>query len=89
MTKVWNALVKTIPVWVGLLVMMGAVVQLTGQQESGEVPTRTGPNGPLDLNLQDPVLVGALDVHTHLDPDISGGGQAPRAMDAIDMARQA
>jgi mannose-6-phosphate isomerase-like protein (cupin superfamily) len=41
------------------------------------------------LNLQDPVLVGALDLHAHLDPDMSGGGQMPRARDVVVMARMA
>ena len=50
-------------------------------------PNWKGPNGPIDLKLEDPALEGALDLHAHLDPDISGGGQAPRAMDAIDNAR--
>ena len=53
------------------------------------VPNWKGPNGPIDLNLQDPVLIGALDLHAHLDPDMSGGGQMPRARDAIGMTRMA
>jgi len=52
-------------------------------------PNWKGPNGPLDLKIQDPALVGAIDLHAHLDPDISGGGQVPRAMDAVDMAQSA
>lgn len=48
-----------------------------------------GPNGPIDLKLKDPVLNGALDLHAHLDPDISGGGQVMRALDVIDNARMA
>ncbi len=48
-----------------------------------------GPNGPVDMKLTDPALIGSIDVHAHLDPDISGGGQVARAMDAIDMARMA
>lgn len=60
-----------------------------GQAPAAAAPNWKGPNGPIDLKLQDPVLAGALDLHAHLDPDMSGGGQMPRAMDAIDMARQA
>lgn len=60
-----------------------------GQTGGGAVPNWKGANGPIDLKLQDPVLVGAIDMHAHLDPDISGGGQLPRAMDAIDMAQMA
>lgn len=70
------------------LAALGAGAPLSAQDSLG-VPAWKGPNGPVDLNLQDPLLIGALDMHTHLDPDISGGGQAPRAMDVVDMARQA
>jgi hypothetical protein len=45
--------------------------------------------GPTDLGLRDPILVGSIDMHAHLDPDMSGGGQVARAMDTIDMARAA
>jgi len=72
-----------------LLVTLSAVAPAWSQQVGGEVPVWKGPDGPIDLQLQDPVLIGALDLHTHLDPDISGGGQVARAMDTIDMARQA
>src|SRR5213596_3161950 len=30
--------------------------------------------GPVDLGLTDPSLVGAIDVHQHLDPDAPGAG---------------
>jgi hypothetical protein len=40
----------------------------------------------VDLKLQDPALVGALDLHIHLDPD---AGAHPRALDVIAMARTA
>jgi hypothetical protein len=48
-----------------------------------------GPNGPIDLKLKDPALNGAIDLHAHLDPDMSGGGQVMRALDVIDYARVA
>lgn len=92
MRKAAMAVMRAIPVGVGLFVVIvatGCSTPATGQQRGSAVPEWKGPNGPIDLGLQDPVLVGALDIHTHLDPDISGGGQAPRAMDAIDMAMQA
>ena len=75
----------------GLIVLAGmcTAASLPAQQTGGEVPNWKGPNGPVDLGLQDPILIGALDLHTHLDPDMSGGGQAARAMDVIDMARHA
>jgi len=68
------------------LCLLAATIGAAGQSP-GAVPNWKGPNGPIDLNLQDPVLAGAIDMHAHLDPDISGGGQVPRAMDAIDMAQ--
>jgi len=72
-----------------LIAGLGVAVFVSAQQIGGEVLIWKGPDGPIDLGLQDPVLVGALDLHTHLDPDMSGGGQVARAMDTIDMARQA
>lgn len=71
------------------LCMLVLTTGVAGQTTGGAVPNWKGPNGPIDLKLQDPVLVGAIDLHAHLDPDISGGGQAPRAMDAVDMAQLA
>jgi hypothetical protein len=40
--------------------------------------------GPVDLGLTDPALVGAIDVHVHLDPDAPGTGGQIRALDAFD-----
>lgn len=89
MGKIGKAFGGAIPVWFGLLVAIAAVVPSAGQQAGGEVPVWQSPDGPMDLHLADPVLIGAIDLHTHLDPDMSGGGQVARAMDVIDMARQA
>jgi hypothetical protein len=75
--------------WAVLLSCAGLLTGGAAGQAPAPVPNWKGPNGPIDLNLQDPVLVGALDLHAHLDPDMSGGGQMPRAMDAIGMARLA
>ncbi len=41
--------------------------------------------GPIDMKLNDPVLVGAIDIHSHLDPD----SQDNRAFDVIDAAKMA
>ena len=75
----------------GLLLVAHASIR--AQAPAGKVaptpPNWKGPNGPIDLRLRDRALEGALDLHAHLDPDISGGGQAPRAMDVIDYARMA
>lgn len=72
-----------------LLAGLGVTEPTFAQQVGGELPIWKGSDGPIDLGLQDPVLIGALDLHTHLDPDMSGGGQVARAMDTLDMARQA
>jgi hypothetical protein len=40
--------------------------------------------GPVDLGLTDPALIGAIDVHLHLDPDAPGTGGVIRALDVID-----
>src|SRR5258708_37633178 len=40
--------------------------------------------GPVDLGLTDPVLVGAIDVHVHLDPDAPGPSGVIRALDIFD-----
>src|SRR5215472_6768586 len=40
--------------------------------------------GPVDLGLTDPALVGAINVHVHLDPDAPGAGGQIRALDAFE-----
>ena len=49
----------------------------------GRVPNLSA----VDQHLTDRALVGAIDLHAHLNPDSSGGRQEPRALDAIDNAR--
>ena len=71
------------------LCLLSLTAGVAGQTAGDAVPRWKGANGPIDLNLQDPVLAGAIDLHAHLDPDISGGGQVPRVMDAVDMAQMA
>lgn len=76
--------------WAMLVSCLGLLTTGTaGQAPATAVPNWKGPNGPIDLQLQDPALIGALDLHAHLDPDISGGGQVPRARDAVGMAQMA
>jgi hypothetical protein len=45
-----------------------------------------GNRGPVDLGLTDPSLVGAIDVHQHLDPDAPGTSGKVRALDAFEGA---
>src|SRR5213593_1835593 len=42
--------------------------------------------GPVDLGLTDPSLIGAIDIHQHLDPDAPGAGGQIRALDGFDAA---
>ncbi|SRR5712692_179783 len=69
-----------------------------GQGRSGGEPGNSKPVAwlgnkvpnlkPVDQHLTDSALVGAIDLHAHLNPDSSGGGQEPRAIDVIDDAEQ-
>jgi uncharacterized protein DUF6282 len=62
-------------------------------QEASQAPTRAVElddwkvdpmRGPVDLGLADPALVGAIDVHVHVDPDAPGAGGVIRALDIFD-----
>src|SRR5260370_20580948 len=68
-----------------LCVVLGAYgtsrAQDAGQLDDCKVdPLR----GPVDLGLTDPALVGAIDVHVHLDPDAPGPSGVIRALDIFD-----
>jgi len=43
--------------------------------------------GPVDLGLTDPALVGAIDLHAHLDPDSPGTGEVVRGIDVMRFAK--
>lgn len=45
--------------------------------------------GPIDLALTDPALVGAIDIHSHVDPDAPGPGGQVRGIDAFEFAKLA
>src|SRR5208283_4258851 len=45
--------------------------------------------GPVDLGLTDPSLIGAIDVHVHIDPDSPGAGGVIRAIDVFDAVTMA
>jgi hypothetical protein len=62
-------------------------------QEASQAPARATAlddwkvdpmRGPVDLGLTDPALVGAIDVHVHVDPDAPGTGGVIRALDIFD-----
>lgn len=40
--------------------------------------------GPVDMGLRDPALVGAIDIHEHLDADAPGSGGKVRSLDLWD-----
>jgi Family of unknown function (DUF6282) len=43
--------------------------------------------GPVDMGRTDSALIGAIDVHLHVDPDAPGTGGVIRAIDVFDAAR--
>src|ERR1043166_3736759 len=73
-----------------LLSICTALVALPGASRSqGTDEWKVDPiRGPVDLGLTDPALVGAIDIHLHVDPDSATGGPV-RAMDVFDAARLA
>ena len=65
-----------------------------GSQVPGAAPPRPGQGirvdprrGPVDLGVTDPALVGAIDVHAHLDPDSPGTGEVVRGYDVMKFAK--
>ena len=78
-------LLRLIALAIPLCVVLGAYgisrAQDAGQLDDWKVdPMR----GPVDLGLTDPALVGAIDVHVHLDPDAPGPSGVIRALDIFD-----
>src|ERR1700694_3821674 len=84
---------------VGFTVLMGTALGLTlgtGRGQEGGLGTAAASNpeewkidplrGPVDLGLAARALVGAIDVHVHLDPDAPGSGGVLRALDVFDAA---
>jgi uncharacterized protein DUF6282 len=77
----------------GLLACMflaGTTLALTtgasrGQDAAATDEWKVDPiRGPVDLGLTDPALIGAIDVHVHVDPDAPGTGGVIRAIDVVD-----
>ena len=69
------------------------VTGTTRAQDASQAPTAAAAlddwkidplRGPVDLGLTDPALLGAIDVHVHLDPDAPGAGGVIRALDIFD-----
>jgi hypothetical protein len=70
---------------------LGTFMSLYAQQPAGgrgEVYWSVDPmRGPVDMALTDPVLLGAIDIHAHLDPDAPGSGGQVRALDGMEAAK--
>jgi hypothetical protein len=78
----WLVLFIALPC--ALLLLAGpSLGQTAGPDEWQIDPMR----GPVDLGLTDPSLIGAIDVHLHLDPDSPGAGGTIRAIDVFDAAK--
>jgi Family of unknown function (DUF6282) len=64
----------------------------TGRAQAPGTPSAANPDdwrvdpirGPIDLGLTDPSLIGAIDIHVHVDPDAPGTGGVIRAIDVFD-----
>jgi len=70
---------------VALCALVGAYGTSLAQDASQLDDWKVDPmRGPVDLGLTDPALVGAIDVHVHLDPDAPGAGGVIRALDIFD-----
>jgi len=90
---VWRFAAMAIP----LCVVLGAYGTGRGQ-DAGQAQTRAAElddwkvdpmRGPIDLGLTDPSLIGAIDVHVHVDPDAPGAGGTIRALDIFDAVTMA
>src|SRR5277367_750592 len=53
-------------------------------QDTGEEWKVDPLRGPVDLGLVDPSLIGAIDVHLHIDPDAPGTSGVIRAIDVVE-----
>src|SRR5690242_9419550 len=71
------------------LATLGAQQQIgLGANPSDEIRFDPG-RGPIDLGLRDNVLIGAIDLHAHMDPDSVGVGNGQRGYDVVEFARLA
>jgi len=88
--KRWTLATLVVALSVGLGLVAVSRIQAQGQEVF--LPDGHATNlhrGPVDMGLIDPALVGALDIHAHLDPDTPGGGagEEVRAIDVINFGR--
>ena len=85
----------------GATILIGTAFALTLGTSRGQdaIPGAASPaadewhvdplRGPIDLGLTDPSLIGAIDVHEHVDPDAPGTGGVIRALDVFEAAAMA
>jgi len=77
----------TLGVFAAVLCATLALMPDTSRGQSAPDTWRIDPmRGPVDLGLTDPSLVGAIDVHLHLDPDSPGPGGTIRILDIFEAA---
>jgi Family of unknown function (DUF6282) len=69
-----------------LCATLGLTLGTSRGQDTGEVWRIDPLRGPVDLGLTDPALVGAIDVHLHLEPDSPGPGGSFRVLDVFEAA---
>jgi len=88
--RVWGVLLAVGVMMLGLAVLGASGVAAQGQAGSGPPewdPWEINPlDGPVDLGLTDPALVGAMDVHSHVDPSTPWNNGITRAIDFIEYA---
>src|SRR5882757_1413275 len=77
-----------VPGLLACALLAGTILALTPATSRGQDATdewKVDPmRGPVDLGLTDPALIGAIDIHLHVDPDAPGTGGVIRALDVID-----
>jgi hypothetical protein len=79
----WRMLLALLPCAMLILMLGPGFAQTAADLPEWNVdPMR----GPVDMGLTDPSLIGAIDVHLHLDPDSPGASGVIRAIDVFDAA---
>ena len=78
----WRMLLAALPCAMLILMLGPGFAQAPDLPEWNVDPMR----GPVDMGLTDPSLIGAIDVHLHLDPDSPGASGVIRAIDVFDAA---
>jgi Family of unknown function (DUF6282) len=76
-----------VPGWLACALLAGmlALAPATSRGQDATDEWKVDPiRGPVDLGLTDPSLIGAIDIHLHVDPDAPGTGGVIRALDVID-----